>query len=58
MVAGGVESEDLAIEHVREPGEGVPVASMKRGEGPTETVESESTPDKRVFRDVVRVVVV
>jgi len=35
MMAGGFEAENLAIEHVREPCERMPVGGMGLGERPT-----------------------
>ena len=34
MMPAGVQAEELAVEHVRKPGERMPVARMKMGKGP------------------------
>jgi hypothetical protein len=34
VVAGGIESVELAVEHVGEPGQGVPIVGIDRGECP------------------------
>ena len=57
MLRAGVRAEQLAVEHVRKPGERMPVAGMNGGEGPAEAGQRQAAFDERVFGDVVRVVV-
>ena len=56
--AGGIEIEELAIERVRKPGDGMPRADMIGGEGPAHGVPGEAVLHVRILRDVESVVVV
>ena len=55
MVATGVEAEELDVEHVREPGEGVPVEGVE-AEGPADPVGAEPPQHLGVVGQVLRVV--
>src|SRR5215472_10778633 len=52
MVPAGIDTEELHVEHVREPGEGKPIGVAERGECPHDAVGSEAGPYLRVFGDV------
>ena len=56
MVSGWLEAEELAIEHVGEPGQRMPVAGVAGGESPTPAVQAETAPDHEVLGHIVRVV--
>jgi hypothetical protein len=51
-----VETEELTVEHVREPGEGKPVSVVEGGESPDDAGPRETAEYLRVFRDVDGVV--
>jgi hypothetical protein len=57
MQRAGVGAEQLHVEHVREPGERVPIAQQAGGEGPARAVEGKAAAHDGVFADVARVVV-
>ena len=42
---------ELAIEHVREPGERLPVAAMTGGEGPADPLHRQPLGDLGIFID-------
>ena len=52
-----VQAEDLAVQHVRKPGERVPVGRVGLGEGPDDAVGAEAVAYARVLGDVGAVVV-
>ena len=56
MMAAGLQAIKLAVEHVREPGERVPVAGVVRSEGPGDSLAGQPPIDMRVFTDVFVVV--
>ena len=56
--AGMAKTVDLAIRHVRDPGERVPIGGMTAGEGPREPVGRQTAGDVRVLDDVLIVVIV
>ena len=58
MVHRGVLAEELAIEHVREPGERVPIAGVASGEGPFDVFPFQAALNVRVGGDVIRIVVI
>ena len=58
QMATGLKTEDLAVEHMGEPGERMPACGMKRREGPSDPVQGQAVDDHRVVPDVVIVVVV
>src|SRR5205814_5901876 len=58
VVARGVEAEELAIEHVRQPGQRVPVGRLQGGEGPGHRLRVQTRLDVGVAEDVLVVVVV
>src|SRR5205807_6016303 len=58
MMAGGRQPEELSVEHVREPGEWVPVGRVGCGERPRDTGPREARPDVHVLGHVFGVVVV
>ena len=60
VVPAGLETEELAVEHVRHPGDGMPVRllAMHILEGPLQARRGQSLLHDRVGRDVVGVVVI
>ena len=56
MVTRGVQSIQLDVQHVREPGERVPVIEMGRGYGPGDGLAREPGPDLRVLGHVLLVI--
>jgi hypothetical protein len=58
MMQGGFLAEELAIERVREPSDGMPVAGVTGCEGPANILPIEAGLDVWVGRDVIRIVVV
>jgi hypothetical protein len=56
MVSGGVEAVELAIEHVGEPGQRMPVAGVAGGKSPTPALQAETALDHEVLSHIVRVV--
>ena len=57
MMEARVQAEELAIEHVREPGQRVPVGRVAGREGPPHPLETEPRSDVEIFDDVLRIVV-
>ena len=57
MVLAGVEAEELHVQHVREPGQGMPVGGVGGGEGPRDGLPAQPLLDVRVFGDIDLVVV-
>jgi hypothetical protein len=51
-----VQTEELDVGHVHEPGERVPVVDVGGGKGPDEAVYGQPLPDDRIVGDVVIVV--
>ena len=58
MMAGRRQPEELSVEHVREPGERVPVGRVGCGERPGDTGPRKARPDVHVLGHVFGVVVV
>ena len=58
MVSGWIQMEELAIEHVGEPGERMPVALVIAGERPLDRLPIETIANVSVVRYVAIVVVV
>src|SRR5208283_3891944 len=58
MVCAGVEAEEFAVRHVREPGEWMPVARVAGGEGPFDSRPRQSFLHGGIFRDVILIVVI
>ena len=58
VVCAGIQAEELAVGHVRNPGERMPVAGVKGGERPAEVRPVQAVFDERIFGDVVGVVIV
>ena len=56
MVARGVHTEQRAIQHVREPGERVPIAGITAGESPGDAGPGDARVDVVVFENVLRIV--
>jgi hypothetical protein len=56
MVSSWIEAEELAIEHVGEPGQRMPVAGVPGGESPTPAVQAEAALDHVVLGHIVRIV--
>jgi len=53
---GSARAEQAHVDHVREPGERVPIAGVEGGEGPGHAVEREPARDVRIAGDVLLVV--
>ena len=58
MMAAGVEPIKLAIKHVRDGGERMPIAGMHMGKGPGNSMKGEATLDDGIFVDVGIVIVI
>ena len=58
QVAAGIKTEELAVEHMGNPGERVPACGMKRREGPSYSLRGQAAAYHRVVPDVVIVIVV
>src|SRR3954471_5977140 len=58
MMPPRIQTVELAIDHVRDPGEGMPVRRMEMGESPKNAFESQAARDLGVLRHVFEVVVV
>jgi hypothetical protein len=58
VMAGGIETIELAIQEVREPGERMPVARVAGGEGPENVFAGQPGVDLGIIRDVLGVIVV
>jgi len=58
MVPAGLEAKKLAIRHVRNPGQRVPVAGVAGGKSPNNIRPLQPALNLRVLGDVVRVVIV
>ena len=56
MMPPGTDTEDLAIEHMRKPGERMPIAGGSGGEGPDDVAPTQALLDERVIRDIDAVV--
>ena len=57
MMPAGVEAEHLAVGHVREPGERMPVARVKGRERPLDPGPRQAVLNERIFGDVIVVIV-
>src|ERR1051325_3134867 len=57
-MTAGEPPEQGEVEHVREPGDGVPVAGVAAGEGPIDVIESQARLDARILRDIKAIVVI
>jgi hypothetical protein len=58
VMHSGVESEDLAIEHVRKAGERKPIVVVEGSEGPPDAIPAESIADVRIIGDVNGIVII
>src|SRR5436309_10870754 len=58
MMPRRIETEDLAVEHVRHPRQRMPVRGVARDEGPEHVRGRETAPHVKVLRDVLAVVVI
>src|SRR5208337_2814521 len=56
MMAAGFKVKKLAVQHVRQPGQRMPVAGMVRSERPGGRLTAQATPNMLVFVNVVFVV--
>ena len=56
MMTGGIEAEQLTIQHVREPCDGDPITGMKADECPFEGAPGEALLNKRIGHDVSPVI--
>ncbi len=52
QVRAGVQPEELAVNHMRQPGERMPVGGVKGGEGPGNPFQRQAADDHRVVPDV------
>ena len=57
MLCPGVQSEQLAIQHVRKPRDRMPVAGVSGGESPLDAGPRQAVLDDAIIRDVILVVV-
>ena len=53
MVPTWIQSVELAVQHMGQPGHGVPVARMARREGPGDTLCGQSLLDVPIVADVL-----
>src|SRR3954451_16124734 len=58
MMPARVESVDLAVGHVRNRGQRMPVIRMHMSEGPENSVEAQTIYDDRIIVDVIVVVII
>ena len=58
VVAGGIQSIKLAVQHMGNPGQGMPVGASNVGEGPAEAFPSQPFLDDRILIDIMLVVIV
>ena len=56
QVPAGIQTKELAVQHMREPGERMPVGGVKRGEGPGNSVQRQAAGDHGIVPDVKRVI--
>jgi len=56
MMRRGAIAEHLAIEHVRQPGQRMPVTRVKSGESPLEADWAEAQENSRIICDVLVVI--
>ena len=52
----GVQTEKLNVDHMRQPGERVPVVDVGGGKGPDKAVQGQPPPDDRIIGDIVVVI--
>ena len=52
----GIGTEELTVEHVGEPGKGVPIGLFVGGEGPAKSFEGQSPFHKGIFEDIAVVI--
>ena len=58
MVFAGIHPKKLAIQHVRNPGNWMPVERIGVRKSPLDVFPEQSALDHRVLRDVIRIVVI
>src|SRR6266567_3871628 len=58
MMRSCVQTEELAVQHVRHPSQGMPIAEIGGGQSAPNVVQRQSAFDDRVLGDVVLVVIV
>src|SRR6266446_5426121 len=56
MVSAGVQAKELAIQHMRKPGQRVPVALRKSAKRPNKPVRAQAALDLRIFGHIRRVI--
>lgn len=56
MMTSGIQPVDFTIYHMRNPGDGVPVAGVGGSEGPGDTLPSQPVLNVQVLRDVILVI--
>ncbi len=56
MIAARFQAVQIAVEHVGKPGQGVPEARMRRGEGPADTLRREAALNVAVVGHIDRVI--
>ena len=57
MMRAGVQAEQLAVQHVRKPGQRMPVAGVPGREGPFDAGPGQAVLDHLIFGDVIVVVI-
>src|ERR1035441_1192558 len=56
MMGAWFQPEESAIQHVRQPGQGMPIAGVAAAEGPPHTRPGDARANGRVLRDIIPVV--
>jgi hypothetical protein len=56
MMPSRLQSEELHIDHMGDPGQGMPVAGMARGERPQDPLHGKAVLNVPVFGDVIRII--
>jgi hypothetical protein len=57
MMRAGISPEQFTIQHVRKPGQWVPIGGVTRGQGPLKSAESQALLDNVILRDVEMIVI-
>ena len=58
MVQARIHSEEHMIDHMGQPGEGVPIALIYGGKGPYDGFWGQSSSNIRVFKDISPIIVI
>src|SRR2546430_14463421 len=56
MVSAGMQAKELTIQHMRKPGQRMPVALRKSGKRPNKPVRAQAALDLRIFGHIGRVI--